>query len=179
MVYSAWKSPGFGVCGHKNQYSKQVKIGNFVEDLEHFNDEKSKIKYKNRYMSENHRSYEKQDGRNEEEANKQEKRFEALAREFSKAKMGVTYGEILNLTDKKTDYKTHHERAFGKREIELSKLNARKTKIGLVKLTGERKDFLKNTPTFNECNENEETSYRYVNRDFSNGFLIGSHVKRD
>ena len=108
MVYSAWKSEGFGVCGAKNVYGKKVKIGNYVDDLE-----TDVIEHKCDYKTEQRSEF--------AEAGKgigkksEEEELAALESKYGMKTVGMPYDILFKANNHVDDYKTSHNQNFGPR----------------------------------------------------------------
>lgn len=116
MVYSPWFSPGFGVCGHQNQYESNVRLGNWVEDQAHVRETNARSQQKKRrVLSETKERYIALDpkrGKSKEEL--ENEAFELLAAEFGEMRNGQAYAELFKQAGTVGNaYQTTHEASFG------------------------------------------------------------------
>ena len=184
MVYSPWDNPGFGVCGHKNQYQSKVKLGNYVEELPHFRVAQN-IK-EECPKTEMARAYKTIDsGHRGTGSNVTDEEFEKLGLEFAPERRGLPYALLVQEKLKVSEgdiekmYTTDHQRAFGKTqapEVLRTKSFSRDMHpyVTVTKLAmREGIQIEQDQAAYYQCSKRFATKH-----DFTKTFLQGAYLKR-
>eukprot|EP00924_Labyrinthula_sp_SR-Ha-C_P012665 snap_masked-scaffold_10-processed-gene-13.29-mRNA-1 protein AED:1.00 eAED:1.00 QI:0/-1/0/0/-1/1/1/0/162 len=160
---TTWKTKGFGVCGHKNIYSKKTLLGNWVEDQRKIKEDMLPVSVKTKkFLTESKETFTepyltKLDQRNVE--------FEKLRIEFGR--LELSFSELMGSFECKNSREKVFEHVTMKKRVTADKKESSRN----THFLSETMDEMKSDEEKQKCILNRDTKFAVSNK-FTKQFVM-------